>query len=93
MRSNQSGSNRCSARLRVVCAAVGGSAFTAMAAFGLANGETVGPHDFRSAGTMQTGVTTSESAATASTAAATMATSVASPSVKATPEWGQPSEP
>jgi hypothetical protein len=80
-------------RLRVAFAAVGGCALLAMAVFGLANGESVGPKDFSSAGSMQTGVTTSETIAAASTAAATLATSQASPSVKATPAWGQPAEP
>jgi hypothetical protein len=64
-----------------------------MAAFGLADGESAGAKNFIGAGSMQTGVTTSESTAAASTAAATLATSQASPTVKATPAWGQPAEP
>lgn len=93
VRSNQAGSNRRAARWRIAFAAVGGCAFVAMAAFGLANGESAGPKNFSGAGPMQTGVTTSESTAAASTAAATLATSQASPTVKATPAWGQPAEP
>jgi hypothetical protein len=90
---NNAESNRNAARFRAAFAAVGGCALAAMVAFALANAQSDGSANFRSAGPMQTGVTTSETAVTASAAAATLATSEASPSVKAKPEWGQPSEP
>jgi hypothetical protein len=90
---NNAESNRNAARFRAAFAAVGGCALMAMVAFALAHPQPGGRTNLQSVGPMQTGVTTSETAATASTAAATLATSEATPSVKATPEWGQPSEP
>lgn len=83
-----------STRIRYAAAGVGGLAVVAMGALALqANGADVGNSNPRSAGSMQTGVTMSETAATASVAATSLATSVASPTVKAIPQWGQPAEP
>jgi hypothetical protein len=80
--------------IRRWAAGFGGLAVVAMAALGLqTNGTDVGNVHVRSAGAMQTGVTTSQAVETASVAPSLLATSVASPTLKATPEWGQPAEP
>lgn len=75
---------------RSIAAVVGVSALMTMAAVTLQSGahipDTAG---LVGSGPMQTGVTSTESTA----AAASPATPAASPTLRATPEWGQPSEP
>jgi hypothetical protein len=94
MRSNREESNRPAVRIRVAASLVGGCAVVAMAAIALqTNGETTDTTNLRSAGSMQTGVTSTESVAAPSAFATKLATSMASPTLKATPAWGQPSEP
>ncbi|MDT5150138.1 MAG: hypothetical protein QOI01_1871 [Mycobacterium sp.] len=89
MRSNQEESNRPAVRIRVAASLVGGCAVVAMAAIALqTNGGTTDTTNLRSAGSMQTGVTSTESVAVAK-----LPTSMASPTLKAKPAWGQPSEP
>jgi hypothetical protein len=75
-------------------AVVGGCAIVAMIAVSLQPNEASSDTtNLPTAGTMQTGVTSIESVTPASSGPATLATSVASPTKKATPEWGQPPEP
>jgi hypothetical protein len=83
-----------SARTKRVTAAVGGGAILLMVVMALhAYGATVGTADLPSAGPMTTGVTSTETVPAESVAPPTVAISEASPTVKATPEWGQPHEP
>ena len=78
----------------MVAAGAGCAAIVAMAALALQmGGSEVGVANLRSSGSMTTGLTTTVSIATVPAAATRLDTSEASPSVKATPAWGQPTEP
>ena len=94
MRSKQFRWSRTGPPARIMGVGIGGCAILAMATLALqTESASAGGTNLQSAGSMTTGATSTVSIATASTAAANLATPAASPTVKATPEWGQPSEP
>lgn len=96
MRINASTQQRPAPPIRLGAAVVGGCAVAAMAALAIQGyGPGGNSTNLRmNAGSMTTGQTSTETPAVpAAGAVGSVATSLASPTVKATPEWGQPAEP